>query len=150
MALTEEEEKSLKALLARFSQDSKDTQDPKTGEDKPQDPVKGEEAKSNQAKTINPHKYERDIANRDKRIAELQAALEEKQNAEKTDSEKLLDLEKRQDDLIKQLKNEKITSKLVGAGCLNSKAAMALLDDYEGDISKLKEGNPYLFEAQTQ
>ncbi len=147
MALTEEEEKMLKQLLEKNSQDSEDkSHDPKTGEDdKSQDPGKGEEEKT--GKSINAHKYERDIANRDKRIAELEALLKEKEEGSKTEAERLKELETQHQTLVEQLQTEKLTSKLTGAGCINAKAAMALLNDYEGDVDKLKESAPYLFES---
>ena len=46
--------------------------------------------------------------------------------------------------------DERVTHKLEMAGCKNPKAAKALLDDYDGDISKLKEACPYLFEDEKQ
>ena len=145
MNLTEEELKLLREILAKQGQDTTGSQDPKAGEDKSHNPDKGEDAKA-AAQSINPHKYERDIANRDKRIKELEAELKGKDDSAKSDSQKLEELQKAQEALVKQLETEKITSRLTGAGCRNSKAALALLDDYEGDIDKLKEGNPYLFE----
>ncbi len=149
MNLTEEELELLKAILEKQGHDTKDSQDPKTGEDKQsQDPGKGEEEKT--GKSINAHKYERDIANRDKRIAELEALLKEKDEGSKTEAQRLEELESKHQELLQQLENEKITSKLTGAGCINPKAAMALLGDYESDVDKLKENAPYLFETTNQ
>ncbi len=41
--------------------------------------------------------------------------------------------------------DERVDHKLELAGCLNAKAAKALLGDYDDDVAKLKEGCPYLF-----
>ena len=91
--------------------------------------------------TVNRHKYERDLAAKDKRIAELQAQLDE---AAKT-KEGRDDLQKKLDDMKAELDGEKVAHKLEVAGCVNVKAARALLDDYDGDVSKLKAECPYLF-----
>ena len=70
--------------------------------------------------TVNRHKYERDLEAKDKEIEELKAQIAE---AAKT-KEGREELEKKMDDL---------------------KAAKALLDDYDGNVAKLKEACPYLF-----
>ena len=36
------------------------------------------------------------------------------------------------------------------AGCRNVKAARAVLDDYEGDVEKLKSAEPWLFAAHAE
>ena len=79
--------------------------------------------------TVNRHKYERDLAAKDKRIAELQAQI---------------------DDMKAELDGEKVAHKLEVAGCRNVKAARALLDDYDGDVAKLKAECPYLFGKDKQ
>lgn len=90
---------------------------------------------------INREKYNRDIAAKDKEIAELKAQVAEAAKTEegrKALEEKIAKLEADQ-------KDERVTHKLELAGCRNAKAAKALLDDYEGDVDKLKEACPYLF-----
>lgn len=90
---------------------------------------------------INREKYQRDIAAKDKEIADLKAQIAEAAKTEegrKALEEKIAKLEADQ-------KDEQVTHKLELAGCRNTKAAKALLDDYDGDVAKLKEDCPYLF-----
>lgn len=90
---------------------------------------------------INREKYQRDIAAKDKEIADLKAQIAEAAKTEegrKALEEKIAKLEADQ-------KDERVTNKLELAGCRNTKAAKALLDDYDGDVAKLKEDCPYLF-----
>ena len=90
---------------------------------------------------INREKYNRDMAAMDKEIADLKAQIAEAAKTEegrKALEEKIAKLEADQAD-------ERIAHKLEMAGCLNAKAAKALLDDYDGNVAKLKEACPYLF-----
>lgn len=90
---------------------------------------------------INREKYQRDIAAKDKEIADLKAQIAEAAKTEegrKALEEKIAKLEADQ-------KDERVTHKLELAVCRNTKAAKALLDDYDGDVAKLKEDCPYLF-----
>lgn len=90
---------------------------------------------------INREKYQRDIAAKDKEIADLKAQIAEAAKTEegrKALEEKIAKLEADQ-------KDERVTHKLELAECRNTKAAKALLDDYDGDVAKLKEDCPYLF-----
>lgn len=90
---------------------------------------------------INREKYQRDIKERDEKIAELEARIaaeaETKEGREKLEAD------------IKSLKAEMAdkdtTHSLEMAGCVNVKAAKAVLADYEGDVEKLKSECPYLF-----
>nr|DAQ98699.1 MAG TPA: minor structural protein [Caudoviricetes sp.] len=91
--------------------------------------------------TVNRHKYERDLEAKDKEIEELKAQIAE---AAKT-KEGREELEKKMDDLKAQMASEKVGYQLELAGCVNVKAAKALLDDYDGNVAKLKEACPYLF-----
>ena len=85
----------------------------------------------------------------DKEVAELQAEIE-RLKAEAADAAenkaKREEFEKRAMELEAKLADERVTSKLELAGCRNVKAAKALLDDYDGDVAKLKSECPYLFE----
>jgi len=88
-------------------------------------------------------KRDTDIAERDGKIAELEGKLADAeklgQQAEslKSENEKLKD----------QAASERIDFSLQLAGCRNVKAARAVLDDYDGDVEKLKAAEPWLFAA---
>lgn len=123
-------------------------QDGTTGEDvKPQDP------NDPRGDAINKHKYDRDMANKDKAIAERDAEIEKlkSQLDEKaSEGDKYAQLKKELDDYKQQVADEKINTKLASAGCVNVKAARAVLGDYDEDVSKLKEACPYLFAQETR
>ena len=80
-------------------------------------------------------RYEKQIAERDEKIASLEAQVAEAaKNAETAE----------------QLRGEiaeRIDFKLQLAGVRNVKAARALLADHGNDVDKLKEAEPWLFEA---
>lgn len=85
----------------------------------------------------------------DKEVAELTAEIEKlkaeaKEAAETKEGQKAM--EKKVADLESKLEDQKVSHALEMAGCKNEKAAKALLDDYDGDVSKLKAECPYLFE----
>lgn len=101
----------------------------------------GAGTETQKGETVNRHKHEREISKRDDRIKELEA-----ENAKlKGQSEDVAALAKRLDEMEANAKTEKVEASLKEAGCHNIKAAMACLDDYDGDVQKLKEGAPYLF-----
>ena len=90
---------------------------------------------------INAEKYRREMKAKDDEIAALKAQIAEAAKTEegrKALEEKIAKLEADQRD-------ERVAHKLELAGCLNAKAAKALLDDYDGDVAKLKAECPYLF-----
>lgn len=91
---------------------------------------------------ISEGKYKRDIEAKDKEIADLRKRLGD---AVKTE-EGRKDFEEKIDALEKSLADERVAHALEMAGCRSVKAAKALLDDYDGDVYKLKAENPYLFE----
>lgn len=93
---------------------------------------------------INREKYQRDIEAKNKQIAELQAQLDEKSKTEEGRAALKAELDRLKADMA----DERVDHKLELAGCLNAKAAKALLGDYDGDVVKLKEGCPYLFGAE--
>lgn len=93
---------------------------------------------------INREKYQRDMKERDDKIAELQAKLDEKAKTEEGRDE----LKKQIEDLKAEVADERLTHKLELAGCRNVKAAKSVLDDYDGDVAKLKEDCPYLFDGR--
>lgn len=104
----------------------------------------GEVADKHGQPGINREKYARDMKARDDKIAELQAQLDEKAKTE----EGRASLKKELDDLKAEMAGERVAHKLEMAGCRNVKAAKALLDDYDGDVDKLKDECPYLFEGK--
>ena len=81
------------------------------------------------------------MAAKDKEIEDLKAQMAE-MSATKEGREKL---EKRISELEAQNKDDRVTFQLQLAGCKNVKAAKALLDDYDGDIDKMKAACDYLF-----
>lgn len=85
--------------------------------------------------------YERQIAGRDEKIASLEAQIAEAsksaEQAEKLSAE-IAELKRASAD-------ERVDFSLQLAGCRNVKAARAVLDDYEGDVAKLKEAESWLF-----
>ena len=91
-------------------------------------------------------KRDASITERDSKIAELEGKL--------ADAEKLgqqAELLKSQNEQLKnQAANERIDFALQLAGCRNVKAARAVLDDYDGDVEKLKAAEPYLFAAHAE
>lgn len=95
---------------------------------------------------INKERHEKEIAAKDAKIAELEAqvakAAETKEAREK--------LEKDIADLKAEQAEERMTYKLELAGCKDVKAAKARLDDFDGDVDKLKSGCLYLFEKEKQ
>lgn len=93
---------------------------------------------------ISEGKYNRDIAAKDAEIADLRKQLDE---AIKTEEGRKA-LEAKISKLEADQADERVTHKLEMAGCKSVKAAKALLEDYEGDVGKLKAEHPYLFEAE--
>ena len=90
---------------------------------------------------INLGHHNRLMAEKDDEIAELKKQLA----ASKGEAEKGADALKQIAELKTQLADEKVTNALKLAGCVNEKAAKAVLGDYDGDVSKLAEACPYLF-----
>lgn len=95
---------------------------------------------------VNRGRYDRDMAAKDAEIETLKKQLEEATGKAKSGEDAL----KRVEQLEARLADEKLTHQLDQAGCVNAKAAKALLGDYEGDVGKLKEECPYLFGAARQ
>ena len=89
--------------------------------------------------------YEAALAERDARIAELEGEIAE---AAKT-AEGAERLRAEMDELRRQGEEQRVGFELQMAGARNVKAARALLADYEGDVEKLKAGEPWLFGAGT-
>lgn len=95
---------------------------------------------------INKERHDREIAERDQKIADLQAKLDEQAKNEKGRAELKAEMEK----LRGEWADEKLTYQLELAGCRSPKMAKAVLADYEGDIQKLKAAEPWLFAESKQ
>ena len=95
---------------------------------------------------INKERHDREMAEKDAKIAELEAKLEE---AAKTEDGRA-ELQKELQEVKASLADEKVSHALELAGCLNVKMAKSVLEDYSGDIAKLKEACPYLFNAKQE
>lgn len=111
------------------------------GDVKPTEPAPNPEpapepAPQPQGNTVNRYKYERDMAAKDKRIAEL-----EEQN------KGFAALQKDLDDFKAQIQAKDTEAALKKAGCHDTVAASARLGEFDGDIDKLKEAAPYLFSS---
>ena len=93
---------------------------------------------------INKERHDREVKALNDKIAELQAQIDEKAKTEKARDELKAEIEK----LHAEIADERTAWELEKAGCRNVKAAKALLEDHEGDVRKLKEACPYLFEEE--
>ena len=89
--------------------------------------------------------YEAALKERDAKIAELEGEIAQ---AAKT-AEAAEKLRSEMDELRAAGEAQRVEFELKHAGAKNVKAATALLADHGGDISKLKEAEPWLFEGAT-
>lgn len=87
--------------------------------------------------------WEKQIADRDARIAELEGQVAE---AAKT-AEAAEKLRGEVAEVKAQAESDRIDFRLQLAGVRNVKAARALLGDHDNDVDKLKEAEPWLFEG---
>ena len=87
--------------------------------------------------------YEALLAERDAKIAELEGAIAE---AAKT-AEAAEALRAEMDELRRQGEEQRVEFELTMAGARNVRAARVLLEEHGGDVSKLKEAEPWLFEG---
>lgn len=90
---------------------------------------------------INKERHDREMAEKDKKIADLEAQLEEKAKTEEGRAE----LKQQLEEARASIADMKVNHSLEMLGCKNVKAAKALLEDYDNDPAKLKEAAPYLF-----
>lgn len=90
---------------------------------------------------INKERHDREMAEKDAKIAELEAKIAEASATK----ERADELQKEIDGLKQEQADSKIAHALEMAGCVDVKAAKARLDDFDGDVAKLKEACPYLF-----
>ena len=142
MSGKQEEEKAAEEKPQTQSEDT--SQDADT---KPQSQDSGgakdtsQDAHTDEDKTPNVHKLERDIANRDKRIKELEEQLSAKSATGDEFSKRLEALEK-------QLKDAEADAALTAAGCVDVELGRMALSLVDGDVEKLKETKPHLFEGE--
>lgn len=89
--------------------------------------------------------YEALLAERDAKIAELEGAIAEAaKSAEAAEA-----LRAEMDELRRQDEEQRVKFELTMAGARNVRAARVLLDEHGGDVSKLKEAEPWLFKGTT-
>ncbi len=93
---------------------------------------------------INKERHDKEVAELKKEIASLKA--EAKEAAE--NKAKREEYEKKAADLEAKMADSEVNHKLEMAGCKSVKAAKALLEDFDGDVAKLKAEHPFLFEEE--
>lgn len=87
--------------------------------------------------------YEALLAERDAKIAELEDTIAEAaKSAEAAEA-----LRAEMDELRRQGEEQRVEFELTMAGARNVRAARVLLDEHDGDVSKLKEAEPWLFDS---
>lgn len=95
---------------------------------------------------ISKAKYERERREWEAKVADLKAQLDGKAG----DDDRVSKLEADLGAMRERLDDERVTARLAAAGCVNAKAAKAVLADYDGDVDKLKAECPYLFRQARQ
>ena len=119
-------------------------QDPAAGEgNEPQDPDGGEGGKD-----PNVHKLERDVANRDKRIKELEEKLEAATGGKKTAEDRIAAIEEQLKSMESERDAAKADATLTAAGCIDCELGRAALASMDGDVEKLRKAKPYLFKRE--
>ncbi|MBS5499507.1 MAG: hypothetical protein KHX02_00060 [Collinsella stercoris] len=89
--------------------------------------------------------YEVLLAERDAKIAELEGAIVEAAKSAETAEALRAEME----ELRHQGEEQRVEFELTMAGARNVRAARVLLDEHGGDVSKLKEAEPWLFKGTT-
>lgn len=90
-----------------------------------------------------PEDYEEQLRAKDAQIEELSAKVADAAKSQKAAE----DLGRQIAELKQQMADERTDFALRAAGCRSTKAARALLADHDGDVEKLKEAEPWLFEG---
>jgi hypothetical protein len=85
--------------------------------------------------------WQAQLAAKDEQIAALQGKVAETTKTAEATEAPNAEIAK----LKRQMANERIDFALRSVGARNVKAACALLDDYEGDVSRLREAEPWMF-----
>lgn len=86
-------------------------------------------------------KYQRDMKAKDDEISKLKKQLEDAAGKADEGSKAMDEVNK----LRQELKDRDLDMSLASLGCVDAKAARARLDDFGGDLEKLRESCPYLF-----
>lgn len=95
-------------------------------------------------------KYDREVKAWKDQVAELKAQLDQQAKAGQAGGDRVAKLEDDLKAMRQQLDDERLAGRLAAAGCVNAKAAKAVLDDYDGDIEAMKKACPYLFKQERQ
>lgn len=95
-------------------------------------------------------KYDREVKAWKDQVAELKAQLDQQAKAGQAGGDRVAKLEDDLKAMRQQLDDERLAGKLAAAGCVNAKAAKAVLGDYDGDIEAMKKACPYLFKQERQ
>ena len=114
-------------------------------EPKAEEPVKDSHGQPG----INKERHDREVADLKATIKELQGKLDEASKSEAGREEmgkKLQESDAKIAELEQRIIDSETDHRLEMERCRNLKAARALLGDYNGDVSKLKESEPWLFE----
>ncbi len=112
----------------------------------PQQETQQAQNPDNPAAGVDAAAFEAQLAERDSRIAELEAQIAEaSKNAETADG-----LRAEIAALKAQGESDRIEFKLQLVGCRNVKAAKAVLDDHGGDVDALKAAEPWMFAETPQ
>lgn len=95
-------------------------------------------------------KYDREVKAWKDQVAELKAQLDQQAKAGQAGGDRVAKLEDDLKAMRQQLDDERLAGRLAAAGCVNAKAAKAVLGDYDGDIEAMKKACPYLFRQERQ
>ncbi|WP_282710284.1 hypothetical protein [Lancefieldella sp. Marseille-Q7238] len=148
-----DEETKPKGTVPQDPKPDDQPQDPKDGEeDNSQDPNEGEgtseETGAKPTENVNVHKLERDLANREKRIKELEAELTESKKLMASSDERISAIEQQLKDAADAKTKAEAESALTSAGCIDLELGRMALDALDGDVEKLKETKPFLFKSE--
>ena len=122
-------------------QQEQQRQTPQQPQQETQQAQQQQQQAGNAAPGVDAQAFEAQLAERDSRIAELEAQIAEaSKNAETADG-----LRAEIAALKAQGESDRIEFKLQLAGCRNVKAAKAVLDDHGGDVDALKAAEPWMF-----
>lgn len=127
----------------------KESPQPEEPQSKPEEKA-GQEPEGSDEKVVDKHgqpginkeRHDKEVGELKATIKELQAQIAEQAKTEAGREE----MGKRIAELEKKLEEEAVNHRLEMASCRNLKAARALLEDYDGDVAKMKESEPWLFE----
>lgn len=93
---------------------------------------------------INKERHDREVAELNAKISELQAKVDEASKTEATAQE----LRDEIATLKSTLANNEVRHALEGANCVDVDLALSALGNYDGDVNALREAKPYLFEEK--